>query len=152
MIKVNVDAALFPEEDKFSFACVARNDQGHAIEAITCCKQGVTSPEMAEAIGVKEALSWIKRKSWQRVIVETDCLTVVQALRSPVSMDSYFGSIISDCKSLWKDTLITVIFVKRSANCVAHAFARASRLVADRVIRSGDFSPALLDVILKDIR
>lgn len=35
-----------------------------------------------------------------RVLVETDNLTVVQFIRSPLSMLSYFGSIISDCKSL----------------------------------------------------
>ena len=62
VVKINVDAALFPDQGRFSFAYIARNDQGQAIEAITCCKQGAEPPEMAEAMGVKEDLSWIKRK------------------------------------------------------------------------------------------
>ncbi|XP_062100043.1 uncharacterized protein LOC133805913 [Humulus lupulus] len=152
VVKVNVDAALFSEIPAFIYACVARDSHGHVLEAITCCRQGVVSPEMAEAMGVREALSWIKRKNWNHVLIETDCLTVIQALRSRVKMDSYFGSVISECKSLWSAlNLVDLLFVKRSANNVAHAIGRASCSVADRAFRSDDFSPAICDVILKDI-
>ena len=151
VLKINVDAALFSEASTYSFVCVARDDQGHFIEATTCCRQGVVSPELAEAMGVREALSWIKKKAWSQVVIETDCLTVVQALRSSVSMDSYFGGIISECKNLLKDERISILFVKRSANSVAHVIARASLSHADRIITSMDLSPAIMDVILKDI-
>ncbi|XP_062086997.1 uncharacterized protein LOC133793717 [Humulus lupulus] len=151
VIKINVDAALFSESSTYSFACVARNDQGHTLEAITCCRNGVVSPELAEAMGMREALSWIKKKSWDKVTIETDCLTVVQALRCSISMDSYFGSLITECKGLWSDVKnIKILFVKRSANNVAHALARASCHVADCTFRGGDLSPAILDVLLKD--
>ncbi|XP_062114086.1 uncharacterized protein LOC133825112 [Humulus lupulus] len=151
VIKINVDAALSTEASTYSFACVARDDQGHFIEAITCCRQGVVSPKMAEAMGVREALSWLKKKYWSHVVIETDCLTVIQSLRSSISMDSYFGGIISDCKQLMEDKNISIVFVKRSANGVAHVVARASLSHADRIIRSVDLTPAIVDVILKDI-
>ena len=151
VVKINVDAALFPDKERFSFACIARNDQGHVLEAIACSNQGMPSPESVEAMGVKEALSWIKRKDWQHVTIETDCLTVIQALRSSLSMDSYFGGIISDCKSIWDTRDTSIVFIKRSANSAAHALARASCFVADRVIRSTDLSPEFVDVLLKDI-
>ena len=35
-------------------------------------------------------------------------------------MYSYFGSIISDCKSICEDKNTTILFVKRSADNVAH--------------------------------
>ena len=57
MLKVNVDAALFPNQGNLSVACVAHNDQGHATDAITCCKEEVMSPEMAGAMKVREVLS-----------------------------------------------------------------------------------------------
>ncbi|XP_030477950.1 uncharacterized protein LOC115694989 [Cannabis sativa] len=111
----------------YSFACIARDASGHALEAISCCKQGTVTPELAEAMGVREALSWLKRKGWHRVTIETDCLIVVQALRSPLPMFSYFGSVISDCKTLLKDVNdVFILFVKRSDNGVAHTIARAS--------------------------
>uniref|UniRef100_A0A803QBL9 RNase H type-1 domain-containing protein n=1 Tax=Cannabis sativa TaxID=3483 RepID=A0A803QBL9_CANSA len=88
---------------------------------------GTVTPELAEAMGVREALSWLKRKGWHRVTIETDCLIVVQALRSPLPMFSYFGSVISDCKTLLKDVNdVFILFVKRSDNGVAHTIARAS--------------------------
>ena len=127
------------------------NDQDHTLEAISCCRNGVVSPELAEAMGMREALSWIKKKAWDKVTIETDCVTVVQALRSSISMYSYFGSLISECKSLWNDVKnIKILFVKRSANSVAHVLARAFCHVADCTFRGGDFPPANLDVILKD--
>ncbi|KAL8123914.1 hypothetical protein AgCh_011789 [Apium graveolens] len=37
---------------------------------------------MVDAMAVKEALSWIKNQRWQNVIVESDSLVVIQAIRS----------------------------------------------------------------------
>lgn len=51
-------------------------------------------------IGVREALSWIKKKAGQKVVVERHSLMVMQSIRSPLSMLSYLGSVISDCKNL----------------------------------------------------
>lgn len=59
--KVNVDAALF--SSSFSYSVVARNHHGKLVEAISKCMQGSIEPEKAEALSVKEALSWIKRRT-----------------------------------------------------------------------------------------
>lgn len=48
-------------------------------------------------MGVKEALSWVKRKKWGAVSIETDSLTVVQSIRSKAVMLSYFGDLINEC-------------------------------------------------------
>uniref|UniRef100_A0A803QH35 RNase H type-1 domain-containing protein n=1 Tax=Cannabis sativa TaxID=3483 RepID=A0A803QH35_CANSA len=96
-------------------------------------KQGVIQPVVAEALGVKEALSWIKEKGWIGVYVETDCLSVTQALRSATNMISLFGSIINDCKAILSElSNDSVYFIKRSANMVAHSFARAANLYPGR--------------------
>lgn len=91
VVKINVDAALFPELRTQSFSCVARDNTGMVMEALTCCRAGSVEPEMAEVLGVREALSWIKKKSWQIVVIETDSLMVVQSIRSPMVMLPYFG-------------------------------------------------------------
>lgn len=57
---------------------------------------------LAEGMGVREALSWIKENNWQNAIVETDNLTVVQSIRSTLPMLSYFGDIINECRDLLK--------------------------------------------------
>ncbi|KAM6553159.1 hypothetical protein CsatB_013921 [Cannabis sativa] len=58
-IKVNVDGALFEQEGRFGMGCVARNHHGAMVEAFKKGKIGCVQPEIAEIIGIKEALSWI---------------------------------------------------------------------------------------------
>ena len=55
----------------------------------------IVNPHVAEAIGIRKALSWIKN---HKVMLETDCFEAVQAIRSAAEMFSYFGRIISECK------------------------------------------------------
>lgn len=57
----------------------------------------MVSPEVAEGIGIKETLSWIKDNNFQQVRVATDCLVVVRVVCSFVSMASSFGLVIDDC-------------------------------------------------------
>lgn len=73
MIKVNNEATLFEASHYFSYAVVARvvaRDQaGRLVEVVSRCKQGSTSPELAKAIGIREALSWIKIKDWRNIVI-----------------------------------------------------------------------------------
>ncbi|KAM6596039.1 hypothetical protein CsatA_006563 [Cannabis sativa] len=132
-IKVNVDASIFEGSRNFGIGFVARDDKGLFMEGGSLLKQGFIQPVVAEALGVKEVLSWIKEKGWTGVHVETDCLNVTQALRSAINMRSLFGNIIKDYKALLSDlSNVSVYFVKRSANRVAHSFARVANLYPGR--------------------
>lgn len=109
------------------------------MEAFSKCKSGTIAPELAEAIGVKEVLSWIKERQWPSVLIETDCLLVVQSLRSALPMHYYFGSIISDCLNIWSQVpYVDIVFVKRSANKAVHSLARSSFFIADRYFLYSD--------------
>ncbi|KAM6541168.1 hypothetical protein CsatB_005615 [Cannabis sativa] len=79
-IKVNVDGALFEREGRFGFDCVTRDSSGNLVEVYTMGKVGRVQPEIAEIVGIKEALSWIDRHLWGQVILETDSLVCVQAV------------------------------------------------------------------------
>lgn len=135
-VKINVDAALFDDKRMYSFACVARDAAGEVIEAKSSRRVGQPLSEIAEAMGVHEALSWIKEKGWVRVIVESDCLNCIQSVRSNYTMVSYFGSVIEDCKTLLNELKsVSLKFIRRSTNQMAHALERDSYYVADRVLR-----------------
>ena len=74
---------------------IARDHEGRLAEAASSCRKGcIDHPELAEAIGIKEALSWVKAKDWRRVILETDCLVVTQAIRSAVARQSISHTLI----------------------------------------------------------
>lgn len=82
---------------------MARDFTGSFIEAKVRCYEGIVEPDLAEAIGVREALSWIEQKGWHNVQVETDSLVAVQAVRSSTQFLSYFGCIIQECRQLLED-------------------------------------------------
>ncbi|KAL8109427.1 hypothetical protein AgCh_025503 [Apium graveolens] len=114
-IKVNCDAAIFEETNTYSYAFIGRDHAGAVLEAKSVCRMGNIAPENAEAIGVREALSWIKEQEIQNARVETDCVVVVQAMRGSVIPRSYFGRIINECSALLRELEgknISVKFVK----------------------------------------
>lgn len=64
------------------------------------CLQGKVFPELAETIEIGEVLSWIKEIQYCNIVVETDCLQVVQAIRSSITSLSYLGRVIKECRLL----------------------------------------------------
>ncbi|KAL8104856.1 hypothetical protein AgCh_028866 [Apium graveolens] len=59
VVKVLVDAAIFADREEIGFGFVARNSAGELIEAKTVVHNRLTSPVTAEAMAMKEVLSWI---------------------------------------------------------------------------------------------
>ncbi|XP_062088932.1 uncharacterized protein LOC133795500 [Humulus lupulus] len=78
-IKVNVDASIAIGRGTFGLGWVARDQTRSLLEVHGRNRNGVVTPEVVEAMGVKEALSWIKSKNWPSIVVESDYLRVVQA-------------------------------------------------------------------------
>ncbi|KAL8155720.1 hypothetical protein AgCh_000936 [Apium graveolens] len=137
-VKVNSDAALFEDPNRYSYAFVVRDHQGTLVEARSWCYEGQTSSTLAAAMGIREALSWIKTARQQNVEVETDSLQIVQWIRSSYNSLSYVGRLVSECKELLAELHsqnVMLRFVKRSANRVAHFLARHSYLPAHRIWR-----------------
>ena len=151
MIKINVDATIFTYLGALSVAGIARDSSGAVLEAFFSCKSGLISPELTEVIGIKEVLSWIKGRKWNSVLLETDSLVIVQVLRSKIPLDSYFGSMISDCLDVWKSLpFVDIIFVKRSANKTAHSLARFSCCIADRSFLDHDLDSGTIAALRED--
>ncbi|KAL8131971.1 hypothetical protein AgCh_007755 [Apium graveolens] len=96
-VKFNVDAAIFENSSTYCLSMVARDHRGELVVAGTSCREGRIAPDLAEALGIKEALSWIKYNLKQPAIVETDCLAVVQAIRCSSTHLSYLGRVIEEC-------------------------------------------------------
>ncbi|XP_060965675.1 uncharacterized protein LOC133034580 [Cannabis sativa] len=141
VIKVNVNGDLFEQEGRFGMGCVARNRHGAIVEAFKKGKIGCVQLEIAEIIGIKEALSWIATHSWNRVIMETDSLVCVQAIHSGIFMPSQFGLIIQDVRNLLMAlSFVDLCFVKRSANKLAHCLTRDSYFSTGRILQLEDCS------------
>ncbi|KAM6544052.1 hypothetical protein CsatB_008499 [Cannabis sativa] len=151
MVKINVDGAIFQEQNKFGYGCVARDSNGSLLEAIFESRLGVVKPEIAETIGIKEALSWIERKQWPNVVIETDALVVVQAIHSSILMPSQFGLLVDDCRVLLSSlNNVSLKFVKRSANRAAHCLARESCFSSDCVFNQHNVSADFKSIVMAE--
>ncbi|KAM6542489.1 hypothetical protein CsatB_006936 [Cannabis sativa] len=151
MVKINVDGAIFQEQNKFGYGCVARDSNGSLLETISETRLGVVKPEIAETIGIKEALSWIERKQWPSVVIETDALMVVQAIHSSILMPSQFGLLVDDCRVLLSSlNNVSLKFVKRSANRAAHCLARESCFSSDCVFNQHNVSADFKSIVMAE--
>ncbi|XP_062099964.1 uncharacterized protein LOC133805803 [Humulus lupulus] len=118
---------------------------GSLLEAKASCVGGLVEPVFSEALGIREALSWIKTKDWHNVEVESDSLVSIQAIRSSTVFLSYFGKIVQECRQLLLDLIcheVSIKFVKRSANAVA---------ISDRIVFGSAIPPDMNCVLLNDL-
>ncbi|KAK6157968.1 hypothetical protein DH2020_005282 [Rehmannia glutinosa] len=126
-LKCNVDASLCMNSKSTGVGMVLRNDEGDFLVARTMVFHGQFQIREAEAIGVREALSWIIGMGFGQAIVETDAKVVVDALAMAKNGDSEYDIILSDCRMfLSSEPDLSVAFVGREGNTVAHELAKSS--------------------------
>lgn len=149
--KINVDAAIDKHNKKMGLGCIIRNSNGNFIAAQGIPWKGVYSSKEAEAISVREALSWLKYRRMDNVQLEMDALQVYQNINSS-SLSTHFDLLMNDIRELAKYfSNICFMFVKRSANKAAHIIAREALSMTDR--REWFSLPlSLRDVLESDLR
>ncbi|XP_074341804.1 uncharacterized protein LOC141679194 [Apium graveolens] len=131
-VKITVDAAIFEEQGTSGLGVMARNHEGHLLVARTRVFNEVLQPTLAEALAIKEALSWTKEWTGDAIVIESDCLVVLQLIRSATPMRSRLGKVIDDCRRLvCEHNNVKLYFIKRSANMSAHELAHASHMYPD---------------------
>ena len=92
-MKFNVDAAMFEAQSM----CI-RNSRGHFLKTTTCWHAGSPPPQEAEAIGLRDAISWLGRLGLSNI--ELDCKLVDDSIVDKNTNQADFGSIISDGQAL----------------------------------------------------
>ncbi|XP_071677974.1 uncharacterized protein [Lolium perenne] len=125
----DVDAALFPEQRLSAAEAVFRDNHGHCILAVIEPLPGFPTPEMAEAMTIQWAVQIASDRGFDKVIFESDCLSLVKHSLSAERDRSMVGVVISDIKQMMAGFASTSIrHVKRSCNEAAHILARSCDL------------------------
>ncbi|XP_057432075.1 uncharacterized protein LOC130724818 [Lotus japonicus] len=122
VIKLNVDAG-WSGHNSTGFGLVARSDRGELMMAATKVEQYRLDSLLAEAYAVPWCLQMASEMDLENVIVESDSLAVIHALRTG-SCPPDIEAVIQDCKVLF--SLFPVIcfsHARRQANSVAHELA-----------------------------
>ncbi|CAI9771666.1 unnamed protein product [Fraxinus pennsylvanica] len=150
--KLNIDAAIFENQRKAGLSLVIRNNLGSFIAARVVSVQGIVDPLLAETLGVREALSWIKAKFPEVQTIEMDALLVYSALQNVEEDNTYFGLLISEYRLLARElSNLKFSWVRRSTNQVAHTLAKATSSSHVNVEWSY-FSPLFIsNVLLADL-
>lgn len=119
-VKINVDAGQVGELGT-SLGVVCRDSEGLLLGCGAVKSSAVWETRIAEAKAALEGVKCTIRGRHPKVVIESDCLQVIQALKSPVVGASDFHLVIEDILSL-SSRLDSVVwsFVKRSGNMVAH--------------------------------
>jgi ribonuclease HI len=125
--KCNVDAGFHKELNKTSTGWCLRDHTGSFVMTETTWLDGNYSIIEGEAIALLEAMKAMEQRHITNVIFETDSKSVVDAIQHFRGGNSEFSSLVFHIHNLLSfDQNFMVKFIKRQANMVAHALARAA--------------------------
>lgn len=79
-MKCNIDAVEFGE--RVGFGAVVRDYNGAFVAVAGSRLECGNDPYLAEAMAVREALSWLKGLGWTNIDFESDCLNFCNAFNS----------------------------------------------------------------------
>ncbi|XP_019175759.1 PREDICTED: uncharacterized protein LOC109171082 [Ipomoea nil] len=102
-------------------------------------------PLLAEAMAMREVLSWLRENGYSRISVCSDSLVLVSSLKHASSFRTYFGSVLLDCNRLLSAMARSVVIhVRRSVLQDAHVMAKHETASMARTVWR-DFPPSFLE-------
>lgn len=99
-VLVNVDAAVFAPTRHMGAGVVIRDHLGSFLAASRELFQEVTNPELAEARAVLHAIVFARAEGFSKVIISSDCASVIQRLTYQASDRSVLGPVMTDIKTV----------------------------------------------------
>lgn len=124
-LKVNVDASVVSGASSFAIGMVLRDHLGGFCNARNLRREGEISVFEAEAYGVLEAIRWVHDLGISNVEIESDSLLTVQAILQGTTNYHEVGNLLYESRILISDRPdISIAFIKKQANKVAHMLAR----------------------------
>jgi ribonuclease HI len=136
-VLINVDAALFTTSRRMGIGVVIRDHNGVCLAACSELRDEVTAPELAEALAIRHAVSLAGEEGFDKVMVVSDCLSLVQRLNSSELDRSIVGVVTQEINFLRSSfSSFTVNHVRRQCNESAHILARLAEQFISSVFRN----------------
>ena len=152
IIKINVDAAEFKEENKGGIGVIARDKEG---SCKVCETLPIWSPNiitLMEARAVLEGLKAAEANRWSSIIIESDFKKVTDELESGISDLSELGLVYDDIRELKSHfRYCCIAYVSKKANHAAHRLARWAQHVNEGLAWFNTPPPFIHDVLLLDL-
>jgi ribonuclease HI len=147
VLKINVDGAFADNPNRGGWGFVIRDHRGQVVGAGAGRLEFPHSAAHSEAEACIQAL--VAASSWgmTRVLVESDCQTLVNALNKASYDRSPIGVVVRDTRMMARLNFVSssFVFAKRDCNKVAHAIAA---LGVSGIYSEGQFWP---DAVPSDV-
>ncbi|KAL9225663.1 hypothetical protein vseg_001559 [Gypsophila vaccaria] len=149
VVKINVDAGIY--DTKRGFGVVTRDDTGEVVWCSVLQEEGEMAAETAEAMAILWAMTKARDAGISRVVVESDCLTVVNALNNSSEGRSELFLILDDIRSLASCfESISWSHIRRIFNKAAHELAHFKPWVTGCRVWAGNIPAHILSVANAD--
>jgi hypothetical protein len=127
-VMVNVDAGFDENGGCGSVGSIIRDCLGGVLAAIHSFVPHLVDAPMTEAYALKEGLMLAQHIGCNRLIIQSDCIEVVQIMKDGGVSANSAVAIYDDCNIIWSGFHdISIEHCRREANQVAHNLARRAR-------------------------
>ncbi|XP_058208296.1 uncharacterized protein LOC131321316 [Rhododendron vialii] len=125
MIKINADVAVSKVTSTIGTGAIARDANGSILGILIKSYEGLTSPQLAEAMVVRNSMNLSVALNVGRVLIESDAESIVRSCSMSKDPPFDIAVFVQDCLTL-KDSfqLCEFSFVKCDCNRAAHAYAK----------------------------
>ncbi|KAF5445494.1 hypothetical protein F2P56_034541 [Juglans regia] len=144
-LKLNVDGVMFADVGKAGIGVILRNKEGQVVMA------AIKKEDMADEPATIELIAWLRGLQLclplgiSKLVVEFDCLLLVQELQESHEFSSTNGNLLKDVRDLMKHfNELHIKHVYREGNGVAHSLARFAWNVVD-IQMWWDYVPAFVN-------
>ncbi|XP_074266441.1 uncharacterized protein LOC141589714 [Silene latifolia] len=149
-VKIKVDAGA-KEGEGVSVGAVCRDGRGRVLWGSSLVQDQYWDPQVAEAVAVLECISEAARRRHDKIVMESDCLLVVEALRKKAIGRSMLSLILYDILALCNSfTSIVWSFTSRVNNSVAHYLSHLLLRVVGRSVWSDVLPPIPNNAVILD--
>ncbi|XP_074276452.1 uncharacterized protein LOC141600168 [Silene latifolia] len=146
-VKLNVDAGV-KDGVGVGIGAVCRDSEGKVLWGMAHSRREVWEVHVAEAVAILEGLELAVEKGHDRIVVESDCSQVIEALRQRKKGRSLFTFIINDILRLCFSFIsVSWSFTSRRNNAVAHELAHVAPVGSGRIVWV-DKLPELVDRLI----
>jgi ribonuclease HI len=97
-VLLNVDGAMFKSSNRMGVGVMIQNHRGDCLAACSELISEVTSPQLAKALAIRRALSFTREEGFEKIMIASDCLSVVQRINNTAQDRSFLGAVIQDIK------------------------------------------------------
>lgn len=129
---INTDTALFHSSRQIGMGVLTRDNNGSCLLAFKEMIPGIVKPEIAEAMAICRAMSLAKEEGFEKIILASDCLSVILRIKLATRDRSSVGCLVGDMKKLATNFLECSFQHVERSNVAAHSVAHCSDVAGIR--------------------